>query len=234
MDVQTKQGHPPSPARSDESNTERPVREKLKETRIDAQGTSDPAPASDQAMSDALANGTRAEPSTSGSDSERGRLRRKRSREHFEEDEEAKHPEKKHERHVRKKSREVTGFKVLDVESTATPAIAPSGEKNGDEIMRAQEDVEDEVADKCVTVATGVASPKNKRTREQAEDGTEIAAAPSAESKEESTATTKVDEERTTKRPRDAVDTETINGTAKDKTTVSNLWSRFDLRLTLA
>jgi Ran-binding protein 3 len=220
MDVQTKQGHPPSPARSDGSNTERPVREKLKETRIDAQGTSDPVPASDQAMNDAPTNGTRADPSTSGSDSERGRLRRKRSRENFEEDEEVKHPEKKHERHVRKKSREVAGSKVLDVESTVAPAIAPSGEKDGDETMQAQDNAEEGIADKH---GAGVASPKNKRTREQAEDGTEIAAAPSVDPNEESSAATKVDDERTTKRLRDAVDIEAVNGTAKDKAAVSTI-----------
>jgi Ran-binding protein 3 len=231
MDAQTpKKEQPPSPARSDESEG-RPVREKLKETRIDAQGTSD------QAMKDASTNGTRVDPSTSGSDSERGRLRRKRSRENFEEDEEVKHPDKKQERHVRKKSREIISLKDVDVESTAKlskPEIAPIGEKDSDETMQAQQPatsqgqdvLEDELPEKDVA---GVASPKNKRTREQAEAGAEAIAAPAAESIKESAAAAKVEDERTTKRPRDTIGSPAVIETTESKVKVNAISSHVDV-----
>jgi len=244
MNAQTsKKDQPPSPARSDESNESegRPVREKLKETRIDAQSTSDPVPAADQAMKDAPTNGTRVDPSTSGSDSERGRLRRKRSRENFEEDEEVKHPDKKLERHVRKKSREITSPKESDVEGTASltkSTIAPINETHGDETIHAQElaaaqrpDVQqDELPDKHVS---GVASPKNKRTRDQAEAGTEAVAAPAAVSTKESAAAAKVEDERTTKRPRDAVGSGAVTETTENKVKVSTTSSCVDQQLML-
>lgn len=205
------------------------MREKLKETRIDAQGTSDKAPASDQAMNDAPTNGTRADPSTSGSDSERGRLRRKRSRENFEEDEEIKHPDKKPERHVRKKSREVAGPKETGVESAALvkPAIAPISEKDGVGSMQAQElataqhqgTAEGGLADKHVS---GVASPKNKRTRDQAEAGAETTVAPIVESAKESTPAPKTEDERTTKRARDAVDSVPVTENTENKVKVKH------------
>lgn len=201
------------------------MREKLKETRIDAQGTSDTVAASDRAMNDISTNGTRVDPSTSGSDSERGNLRRKRSRENFEEDDEVKHPDKKQERHVRKKSREVMSPKDSGDESAATLAksdVAPTSEQDGDGTKQAQElptaqrqeIVDDELPDKH---AAGVASPKNKRTREQAEAGAEAAAAPPAES---ATATAKVGDERTTKRPRDTIGSEAVTETTENNVKV--------------
>ncbi|KAF2684322.1 hypothetical protein K458DRAFT_431296 [Lentithecium fluviatile CBS 122367] len=231
MEAQTaKKDQPPSPSRTDESSESenRPVREKLKETRIDAQATSDPVPSSDQAMNDAPTNGTSGDQSTSGSDSERGRLRRKRSRENFEDDEDAKHPEKKHERHVRKKSREITGPKESDIETTTNsvkPTIPSIGEKDGDEATQPQEPSaidrqdtpEGELPDKAVG---GVASPKNKRTREQAEAGAEAIAAPAPDSKEESAAAAKLEDERTTKRPRDAAGSEAATEVTETKTKI--------------
>ncbi|KAF2714235.1 hypothetical protein K504DRAFT_450807 [Pleomassaria siparia CBS 279.74] len=145
----TKPDLPPSPTRSDKSSESegRPVREKLQETRIDAQTTSDAIPTSDLPMDDAP-NGTTApiaqagDQSPSGSESERGRLRRKRSREDFEDDQEIeKHPKKKEhhtERHARKKSRDVTSPKDSDVDIlTKAPktSVAPIHENDGDEVM---------------------------------------------------------------------------------------------------
>ena len=98
---------PTSPARSDKSSDSegKNVREKLKDTQIDAQATSDPTASSDRRMHDAPNGSAKVgEHSASGSDSERGRLRRKRSREDFEDEAEVdKHPEKKVERHARKR-----------------------------------------------------------------------------------------------------------------------------------
>jgi Ran-binding protein 3 len=112
---------PTSPARSDKSSDSegKPVRDKLKETRIDAQATSEPAATSDQLMEEPTNGSAKAgEHSASGSDSDRGRLRKKRSREEFEQETEPdKQPEKKQEKeterhHVRKRSRD-----VKDIES---------------------------------------------------------------------------------------------------------------------
>ncbi|KAF2637553.1 hypothetical protein P280DRAFT_108668 [Massarina eburnea CBS 473.64] len=193
-----------SPARSDRSSDSegRPVREKLKETRIDAKSSSDPPTNSDQPMNDTSTNGAHGD-NTSGSDSDRGRLRRKRSREAFEGDE-AKTQGKKYERHTRKKSRDVTSPVNSDIESakpvkTVKTIIPPISEFDGDATMRtatteAREDTP-EASDK----RSRIASPKNKRTREQAESLTAAATEVSDD------ASTKTEEERTTKRLRDRV-----------------------------
>lgn len=230
MEVQpAKKAHPLSPAHSDKSSESegRPVREKLKETRIDAQGTSDPVAASDQTMHDTHTNGTaRADNSASGSDSERGRLRRKRSRENFEADEKP-GPDQKPERHVRKKSREISSSKESEIDSAA-PLIKPAASlvspKNGEDTTQSQDSdavqghgtPEGELSDKH---ADGVASPKNKRTRDQAEAGAEAVLSQLAESTKESAAASEAEDERTTKRPRDTAGSDKTQ-TAESKSKV--------------
>ena len=169
-------GAPTSPAPSDKSSDSegRPVREKLKDTRIDAQATSDPISTSDQLTND-VSNGTTSarDQSTSGSDSERGRLRRKRSREDFEEEHEAdKQPEKKvgsaHDRHARKKSRDVTKDTDAGVATKSAPGTVSRIEES---------DVEMTSPNKPRSTSAKIGaetSPKNKRTRDQIERETEI------------------------------------------------------------
>ncbi|EOA83931.1 uncharacterized protein SETTUDRAFT_32941 [Exserohilum turcica Et28A] len=178
---------PASPARSDKSSDSegKNVREKLKDTQIDAQAPSYPASGSDQALNNAP-NGS-AKPgdhqSVSGSDSERGRLRRKRSREDFEDDAEAdKQPEKKIERHTRKRSRDMT--KDVDADMSAKPSgnpITSIKESDADEHMASPSKTPTTTTDKASGSGT---SPKHKRTRDEAEkdaedtaDGAEAATA---------------------------------------------------------
>ncbi|KAK7183069.1 nuclear protein export protein [Paraphaeosphaeria sporulosa] len=209
-----------SPARSDRSSDSegRPVREKLKETRIDAQGTADQAPSSDQAMADAAPNGQVGEASTSGSDNERGRLRRKRSREDFEDvAEDAKPLGKKHERHTRKKSRDITSPMGSDTEllkKKANGTIAPIAENDGDvnapstaTSTSRQATPEGVASDKDGATVT---SPKNKRKLEQTAVSNDTAAGPSG-----ATSTTTKPEERDTKRPRDRVDSDLVSKVAE-------------------
>ena len=183
----TEKAAPTSPARSDKSSDSegKNVREKLKDTQIDAQATSNPAQSSDRVMND-VPNGSAklGDQSVSGSDSERGRLRRKRSREDFEDDAEAdKQPEKKVERHVRKRSRDIT--KDLEAGISAKPSgatISSIKESDADEQMTSpNKNASTTTADQASGSDT---SPKNKRTRDQAEkdaeattEGTEAATA---------------------------------------------------------
>ncbi|KAL1800550.1 hypothetical protein ACET3X_000892 [Alternaria dauci] len=171
---------PASPARSDKSSDSegKNVREKLKDTQIDTQTTSDPTPSSDLRMHDAPNGSAKAgDHSASGSDSERGRLRRKRSREDFEDEAEAdKHAEKKVERHARKRSRDITA----DLEAAAPRKTSPSTissiqENDGDDQMTSPNKTASTTttADKASGART---SPKNKRTRDQAENDTEASA----------------------------------------------------------
>jgi Ran-binding protein 3 len=297
MEAQTLKKDPPSPAQSNLSSDSegRDVREKLKETGIDAHGTSDPPLKSDEAMKDAPTNGTGSDHSTfgsplkpdqamkdastngtdtdhsaSGSDSERGRLRRKRSLEDFEDDE-GKQPEKKQERHVRKKSRETAPTKEVEVEATpkekqvetiakpantATPLVEQkhndepmhSQEKGSNQAMQAQEKdsdkaiqpqepsaahrqdtSEDDLPDKY---RSGVASPKNKRTREQAEAGAETPEAPVAGSEKETISAAKFGDERTTKRPRDTSASRSATNDTASKNKVSLVNSASSPKLT--
>ncbi|KAH7382584.1 hypothetical protein DE146DRAFT_232585 [Phaeosphaeria sp. MPI-PUGE-AT-0046c] len=207
-----KKSAPTSPARSDKSSDSegKPVRDKLKETRIDAQGTSQPAKSLDEPMAEAQNGSAHAgENSASGSDSDRGRLRRKRSREDFEDEHEAdKHTEKKHEKegqkerhHVRKRSRD-----VKDIES-GLPLKPPAAsvtridENDGDELMTTPK----KDTSKTATTAAGSdtdTSPKNKRTRDQVEANTATA----SESAITATANGKPvgqGDEREAKRPKD-------------------------------
>lgn len=197
-----------SPARSDKSDDSegRPVREKLKETRID--GQSDQAPSADQPMGDAAVNGHPAEASTSGSDNERGRLRRKRSREDFEDEaEDAKPQGKKHERHTRKKSRDFTSPLSSDAEVPAKKSngfVAPIAEKDEHEdvnLTSATSATDRQVTPEVVMSdkeGEAVTSPKNKRKLEQTTPSSD----PAVESSHVTTASSKSDG-RDTKRPRD-------------------------------
>jgi Ran-binding protein 3 len=213
---------PTSPARSDKSSDSegKPVRDKLKETRIDAQGASEPRTGADQHMAEAAnGSGKAGENSTSGSDSDGTRLQKKRSREAFEDEPEAdKQPGKKHEKserhHVRKRSRD-----VKDIES-GMPLKPPKAsverieEDDGDEQMTTPS----KDASKAVAATTSTRtdnSPKNKRTRDQAEKD----AAATAESAIEPTANgkpaSKAEDEREAKRPRDKDEARATGSTAK-------------------
>lgn len=175
--------HVPSPTRSDRSSDSegKPVREKLKETRIDAQGTSEATRTSDEHMPDVCngdENAAASVQSTSGSEGGRGRLRRKRSAEEFEED----NPEPKKERHhARKRSREVTSPPPELVDVKVQPiksSVSRIDEHDGDEKMTGTEKPskpEHSASNGRATppvVASdkeeATTSPKNKRTREQA------------------------------------------------------------------
>ncbi|KAH7072362.1 hypothetical protein FB567DRAFT_201124 [Paraphoma chrysanthemicola] len=206
---------PTSPARSDKSSDSegKPVRDKLKETRIDAQGTTDAVPSVDKNMDDVVNGHVKGgERSASGSDSDRGRLRRKRSREDFEDDNEGeKQPEKKQEKdkeerhHVRKRSRDVKDIESGTPLKPPTASVARIDEDDGDEPMTTpRKDTSKAAAIKTGTITD--TSPKNKRTRDQAEE----AVAANNESKKETvtngTPGSKADEERDTKRLRDKED----------------------------
>ncbi|KAF2261536.1 hypothetical protein CC78DRAFT_349716 [Lojkania enalia] len=218
--VSAKAGMPPSPARSDRSTDSegKPVREKLKDTRIDAHSSSDPV-GTDVHMNDGQ-NGTHpaaslpGDQSASSSESERGRLpRRKRSRENFEEGQEA--PEK-HERHVRKKSRDVTSPRP-DSDSIAKAAkpVSQIEENETDETMvsmdesaRAQNSTSNRPATPDHSASdknmTETISPKNKRSADQADIGTTPTVDQVMKPSKETTASTEV--ERNPKRPREKGD----------------------------
>lgn len=202
---------PTSPARSDKSSDSegKPVRDKLKETRIDAQATLEPTATSDQPMEEATNGSAKAgEHSASGSDSDRGRLRKKRSREEFEQETEPdKQPEKKQEKeterhHVRKRSRD-----VKDIES-GLPLKPPAAsverieENDGDEQMTSPNKETSKAVAKTTTTNSGT-SPKNKRTRDQVEEG----AAANAQLEKDRTSNGKpvpsAEDERDSKRLRD-------------------------------
>lgn len=226
-----KKSAPTSPARSDKSSDSegKPVRDKLKETRIDAQGTSQPAKASDEHMTEAQNGSAHAgEHSASGSDSDRGRLRRKRSREDFEDENEAdKHTEKKHEKeggggggpkerhHQRKRSRDVkdiaSGFPLKPPAASVTRI----DENDGDELMTTPKKDNSKVA-AATTGSDTDTSPKNKRTRDQAEANAVLAtdSAPPAAANGKPVGQ---EDEREAKRPKDMDDAQsasTANGTA--------------------
>ncbi|KAF1913194.1 hypothetical protein BDU57DRAFT_347434 [Ampelomyces quisqualis] len=203
---------PTSPARSDKSSDSegKPVRDKLKETRIDAQALPEPAKASDQHMDDAPNGSTKAgEHSASGSDSDRGRIKKKRSLEDFEEDNEGdKHPEKKQEKerhHVRKRSRD-----VKDIESDAplkppAASVTRIDENDGDEQMTTPvKNPSKAVA--ATSSARNDTSPKNKRTREQAEKDSETSTGTARDSITNGGSPPKAEDERDSKRPRDKED----------------------------
>ncbi|KAL6711082.1 hypothetical protein ACN47E_006957 [Coniothyrium glycines] len=198
-----------SPARSDQSSDSegKPVREKLKETRIDAQGGAGPEPVLN-------GNTPSGEQSASGSDSERGRLRRKRSREDFEDEAEAdKHAGKKvevaPERHARKRSRDISKD---DLPPKPAPSkIASIVENDADEQMTSPS--KDTTS---TTAANTDTSPKNKRTRDQAEKESILA----SEDPHEATANGATIDERDTKRPRDQNEAAPAAGVAASTTKV--------------
>jgi Ran-binding protein 3 len=213
---------PTSPARSDKSSDSegKPVRDKLKETRIDAQGTSDPTTNSSQHMEEVV-NGSEkvGENSTSGSDSDRGRLRRKRSREDFEDEQEAeRQPDKKLEKnerhHVRKKSRDIKDIQSGMPLKPPKASVSRIEENDGDEQMTSPSKDTSKAVAATATTRTDT-SPKNKRTRDQAEEGlvatTESAKEPTANGK----AFSKTEDEREAKRPRDKDEASVTATTAK-------------------
>jgi Ran-binding protein 3 len=217
---------PGSPARSDKSSDSegKNVREKLKDTQIDAQATSDPILGSDEAMKDAP-NGTAkiGEPNASGSDTERGRLRRKRSHEDFEEDAEAdgllgKVLGKKVEGHKRKRSRDIT----KDIETFApSKPVSPT-------IVEEDEQMTSPNRNTSTAATTDKASgadmsPKNKRTRDQIEKDAEATVEGSEAASANGKPVDKTGDERDTKRLRDKEGAQSAANAAESKTKV-NLW----------
>lgn len=206
-----------SPARSDKSSDSegRPVREKFQKTSIDA--TANPISVLRQTTNNntngSLATGSR---SASGSDSERGRLRRKRSRDDLEDDNETdKQPDKKQERlekssekperHARKRSRDIT----KDLESGALAKATTSSVSRIDET-----DVEmtSPSKNKPKSVNTGArtgTSPKNKRPRDETE-GSEAVKANTEDEPVNGQATAKAGDERESKRARDREETKPV------------------------
>jgi Ran-binding protein 3 len=222
---------PTSPARSDKSSDSegKNVREKLKDTQIDAPPTSNPISGSDQTMSNAT-NGTAkaGDQSVSGSDSERGRLRRKRSREDFEDDADAdRQPEKKIERHARKRSRDIT--KDLEAGMPAKPSgsvISSIKESDPDEHMTSP----NKTSSTTTTTTTADkgsgsdTSPKNKRTREEAEKDTETTAQGTVpETANGKPAEKALGEERDSKRLRDKEGSQPTMDAAESKAKVCQL-----------
>ncbi|KAG9191974.1 hypothetical protein G6011_10708 [Alternaria panax] len=217
---------PTSPARSDKSSDSegKNVREKLKDTQIDTHATSDATLSFDQRMMNDAPNGSAkaGEHSASGSDSERGRLRRKRSREDFEDEAEVdKHPEKKVERHARKRSRDITA----DLETAAPRKPSPSTissiqENDADEQMTSpnKHSSTTTTADKAPKAR---ASPKNKRTRDQIEKDTEASAEASKDASANGKPVTKsAGDERDTKRLRDKEEAQSTNDATESKTKI--------------
>ncbi|KAH6612165.1 hypothetical protein C7974DRAFT_92297 [Boeremia exigua] len=198
-----------SPARSDKSSDSegRPVREKFQKTSIDA--TANPMLGLGQTTSDA-ANGSLKPGSrgASGSDSERGRLRRKRSREDMDDDNEGeKQPDKKQERlektsekperHVRKRSRDLTKDLEGGALKPATTAVSRIEETDA-EMASPNKDA----TSSTVTEGRVGTSPKNKRPR----DDTEASGAVEDSTKDLPTngqTATKASDERESKRARD-------------------------------
>ncbi|KAJ4370982.1 hypothetical protein N0V86_008676 [Didymella sp. IMI 355093] len=198
-----------SPARSDRSSDSegRPVREKFQKTSIDA--TANPisvlAQASD-AANGALKPGSR---SASGSDSERGRLRRKRSREDIDDDNEGdKQPDKKHERlqkdsekperHARKRSRDT----IEDLEGGALPKPATASVTRIEETDAEMASPNKSAAEPPNTEPRTGTSPKNKRPRDET-DASEAAGDTTKDAPTNGQAATKGGDERESKRARD-------------------------------
>ena len=169
---------PASPAHSDKSTDSR-VREKLEETRIDV------LPAADRPMTDAPNGDDTAatgDQSTSGSESGRGRIGRKRSHDSLDDDERPN--EKKRESHARKKSRDVTSPKHSDGELATKPlknSVSRIDEHESEHTMTTTKETpqtsashrdpatpEAEVSDK---EGAKIKSPQNKRTLDQAQSG---------------------------------------------------------------
>ena len=209
-----------SPARSDKSSDSegRPVREKFQKTSIDATAT--PMSVLGQTTTNnangSLVPGSR---SASGSDSERGRLRRKRSRDDLEDDNETdKQPDKKQERlekslekperHARKRSRDIT----KDFESGALAKPTNSSVSRIDEA-----DAEMASPSKNKPTSTNIGartgtSPKNKRPRDDTE-GSEAAKVSTEDEPVNGQAAAKAGDERESKRVRDREETKPATST---------------------
>jgi Ran-binding protein 3 len=163
-------------------------------------------------------NAAASEQSASGSESGRGRLRRKRSREDFEEDEKDK-PIGKRERHVRKKSRDVTSPKPVDADVAVQPLKSPVSridEHDGDARMAENEkpsNPQHSVSNGGATPPAltsdreeSTTSPKNKRTREQASSGDAAGLDEKVIDSKESQTDDKSHDEPKSKRPREKDD----------------------------
>ncbi|KAF1926477.1 uncharacterized protein M421DRAFT_67455 [Didymella exigua CBS 183.55] len=198
-----------SPARSDKSTDSegRPVREKFQKTSIDATAN----PISVLGRTSGAANGTLkpGSRSASGSDSERGRLRRKRSREDIDDDNEGgKQPDKKQERlekgpekptrHARKRSRDMP----TDLEDGALPKPATAPVSRIEETDAEMASPNKAAAKTTDTEARAGTSPKNKRPRDET-DASEAAEDCTKDAPTNGQAATKEGDERESKRARD-------------------------------
>jgi Ran-binding protein 3 len=186
----------------------------MKDTQIDTHAMSDPVPSADQAMHDAP-NGSApvGDLSVSGSDSERGRLRRKRSHEDFEEEAETgKLPGDKPEGHKRKRSRDIT----KDIEAfVPSKPVSPTIVEE-DEQMSSPKNAS-ATTDKVSGTDT---SPKNKRTRDQTEKDTEATAEGSEATSANGKPVEKAGDERDTKRLRDKEGAQAATDAVVSKTKV--------------
>ncbi|KAF2275684.1 uncharacterized protein EI97DRAFT_494599 [Westerdykella ornata] len=222
---------PTGSARSSDSEG-KPVRKKLKETRIDAQGSAERPPSSDRPMHD-VTNGTGTATAgdniSSESESGRGRLRRKRSREDFEEDDKDKPVEKKKERHVRKKSRDVTSPApaILEgAEMSAKSAVDPIKEHDADETMAAEsKTLQNSSPEARATPEAGASdkdatrtSPKNKRTHDQTK--TEENDSELGNAEKGARAADTAPEEPSAKRPREKSEVQTAEVADEGKTKI--------------
>jgi hypothetical protein len=178
-----------------ESGGEKPVREKLRDTRI-----------ANQAMDE----------DTTSPGSSAGRLRRKRSLEDIQDDEDNDEELGKLGKHARKRSRSNTPEDKMDSVEDDTPQVVTNG-------SRVDRSLTPELSSGRADEAqpTGLASPKNKRTRDQVSKDEEGATTGSGDG---SLATRSADkdnklpgDDRQTKRHRDSGSPEpaTVQGTTK-------------------
>jgi Ran-binding protein 3 len=125
-----------------ESGGEKPVREKLRDTRI--------------------ANQANEEDMTTSPGSSAGRLRRKRSLEDIQDDEDNDEELGKLGKHARKRSRSATPEDKMDSVEEGTPQVVTNGSRDRRSITPELSSGKAEE-----TQPAGLASPKNKRTRDQ-------------------------------------------------------------------
>lgn len=217
-----------SPARSDKSSDSegKEVRDKLKETQINAHVTSHPTPGPAPQTKDAP-NGSVNTPdlSASGSDSERGHLRRKRSREDFEEEAEVekqtgKKTEGGPERHRRKKSRDISKDEIPATKPVPSTIARIEEDDAGESMATPHQDNTPPTASETASGTGTSTSPKNKRTREQAEQDTEATEKSASSDITNGKPVVGSGDERNTKRLRDEEGTTSTNTHEESQTKI--------------
>lgn len=168
-----------SATNSDNEGGEKPVREKLKATTIAGQpqdtgdsevdmgNTEDGVqPPGDRKTGESDAH--------SGSDSDRGRLRRKRSFDDIDGDQRPEKTPEKPERHTRKKSRDIkTGEMEQYRKSSGESSVSRIDEHDGDQPMKSTEERPTTPSDAASKVE-GMISPKTKRSRKEYQESENI------------------------------------------------------------